>query len=34
MRVLKQLLANVVYRHMTRDLQRRLERTDPPRRTA
>lgn len=34
MRVLKRQLSNVVYRHMTRDLQRRLERTDPPRRAA
>ena len=30
MRVLKRHLSNLVYRHMTRDLQRRLERTDPP----
>ena len=34
MRVLKRQLSNVVYRHMTRDLQRRLERSGPPRRAA
>ncbi len=34
MRVLKRQLSNVVYRQMTRDLQRRLEGTGPPLRAA
>ena len=34
MRVLKRQLSNVVYRQMTRDLQRRLAGTDPPLRAA
>lgn len=34
MRVLKRQLSNVVYRHMTRDLQRRRQGTDPPLRAA
>jgi transposase len=34
MRVLKRHLSNVVYRHMTHDLQRRLEGTRPPLRAA
>jgi hypothetical protein len=34
MRALKRQLCNIVLRHMNRDLQRRLERTGPPRRAA
>ncbi len=34
MRILKRHLSDVVYRHITRDLQRRLASADPPLRAA